>query len=205
MLVASIAAAALAAAATAPVRHVVVNVAAAQDVPAAALAIMRDEASAIWRDSGVELTWHAGLRAAADEIVVVVGGVVRPAHQDGTLPLGWIVFDDPETPTQQIYLSRASALDLIAKSSSATGGIGRMPPLERDAYLGRAMGRALAHELGHYLLGSKAHTETGLMKASHTAWEFFSLGRVGFGIDAAQRAQLDVRLSRTECAATGIR
>ena len=39
--------------------------------------------------------------------------------------------------------------------------------------LARAMGRALAHEMGHYLLASKEHTKNGLMQAHRTATEFF--------------------------------
>ena len=33
--------------------------------------------------------------------------------------------------------------------------------------MGRLLGRSLAHELGHYLLGSRGHTEEGLMRASY--------------------------------------
>ena len=33
-----------------------------------------------------------------------------------------------------------------------------MPLAQREMLLARAMGRALAHELGHYLLASKIHT-----------------------------------------------
>jgi hypothetical protein len=60
--------------------------------------------------------------------------------------------------------------------------------------LGRAMGRALAHEIGHYLLASKLHTARGLMQASHTASEFFGADRRSFAIDAAQRQAVAARL-----------
>jgi hypothetical protein len=70
------------------------------------------------------------------------------------------------------------------------------------------MGRALAHELGHSLLASKAHSAQGLMKARLTASELFSLPRDRFGIDAQQRAAIagrlaPVLLARTEPPAAG--
>ena len=34
-----------------------------------------------------------------------------------------------------------------------------MPIFEREMLMARAMGRALAHELGHYFLASKEHTQ----------------------------------------------
>ena len=48
-----------------------------------------------------------------------------------------------------------------------------MPIFEREVLMARAIGRALAHELGHYFLASKEHTKKGLMKAHRTAVEFF--------------------------------
>ena len=56
------------------------------------------------------------------------------------------------------------------------------------------MGRALAHELGHYLLASKVHTARGLLKASRTAAELFSIERAGFKIDPLQRQQIAARM-----------
>ena len=60
--------------------------------------------------------------------------------------------------------------------------------------LARAMGRALAHELGHYLLASKAHTQRGLMKPVMTAVELFMPDASVFRIDPAQRRAVAARL-----------
>jgi Zn-dependent peptidase ImmA (M78 family) len=56
------------------------------------------------------------------------------------------------------------------------------------------MGRALAHELGHYLLASKAHTERGLMKAIMTASELFMPDARAFRLEPAQRRSVAARL-----------
>ena len=56
------------------------------------------------------------------------------------------------------------------------------------------MGRALAHELGHYLLASKVHTRGGLMKAVLTALELFTPDASGFRIEPAQRGAIAARV-----------
>ena len=69
-----------------------------------------------------------------------------------------------------------------------------MPPGEVDVLLGRVLGRALAHELGHYLLRSGRHTRRGLMRGDRTIQEFLSAGRRGFEVDAAQRVVVAARI-----------
>jgi hypothetical protein len=69
-----------------------------------------------------------------------------------------------------------------------------MPVMQRETLLGRAMGRALAHELGHYLLASKVHTQRGLMKPIMTAFELFMPDASAFRIDPAQRRTVAARL-----------
>ena len=76
---------------------------------------------------------------------------------------------------------------------AVVGIVAQMPIAQRETLLARAMGRALAHELGHYLLASKAHTERGLMKAIPTAVELFMPDSRPFRIDPAQRRAVQAR------------
>ena len=69
-----------------------------------------------------------------------------------------------------------------------------MPIAQQHTMLGRAMGRALAHELGHYLLASKVHTRQGLMKAVLTAVELFMPDVSGIRVEPAQRVAIAARL-----------
>jgi hypothetical protein len=55
------------------------------------------------------------------------------------------------------------------------------------------MGRALAHEIGHYLLASKAHTDKGLMATRRSAYELFSAERARFAIDAGEQGAMAAR------------
>jgi hypothetical protein len=54
--------------------------------------------------------------------------------------------------------------------------------------MGRLLGRSLAHELGHYLLGSRLHTEEGLMRRSYAHKDGKSKARGCFALDADQAA-----------------
>src|SRR4029453_1036018 len=45
------------------------------------------------------------------------------------------------------------------------GPFERLPNILYDLFLARGLGRALAHEIGHYLLGTSRHTARGLMRA----------------------------------------
>jgi hypothetical protein len=135
-----------------------------------------DEADAVWRPSGVTFAWDTESRGSAPAALRIVVDDERGAASGGLPPLGWITFDAGDTPGRLIHLSFANAVALLDESS-VLGDRTRMPIAQRETYLGRALGRALAHELGHYLLASKRHTPTGLMKGTLTAAELFSFER----------------------------
>ena len=185
---------------------VVVTVFSAAGVPAKLVSGLLAETSAIWRTSGVEFVWQRAVQEIVpyarlaetgpyqSSTLRVVIGDQRGSSRDRTMPLGWIVFDDEHDPQREIYLSYANARSLLESARGVVGVIEQMPHAQREILLGRAMGRALAHELGHYLLASKVHTPHGLLKASRTSSELFAFGCAGFGIDAVQRQQIVARM-----------
>jgi hypothetical protein len=56
------------------------------------------------------------------------------------------------------------------------------------------LGRALAHEIGHFLLGTRTHAERGLMRAQFTAKEFVDLRPGTFTLDTKATAWLARRV-----------
>ncbi len=58
---------------------------------------------------------------------------------------------------------------------------------------GRALGQVVAHELYHVLLGTVAHSQSGLSKAAHSSLD---LGRVSYGFDSGVREKLLAALGR---------
>lgn len=172
-----------------------VNVSVASDIPASLVTRALAETDAIWRTAGVEFIWR---REPSEPVTgalhVIIGHQLRPVREGG-LALGWIYFDE-STPGQRIYISYANAHQLMLDSPGVIGPQDRMPLFEREVLMARALGRALAHELGHYFLASKVHTNNGLMKAHRTASEFFGPDERPFKLDGAQRSLITARLVR---------
>ena len=184
----------------------IVNVTAAPEMSPELVARILEETDAVWRPTGITFVWRRAARrvvpySLASEAGPYVPKTLRLTIGDNRgegngarLPLGWIVFDDVTTPEQEIYVSRANAEQLMLNARGVIGLVGQMPAMQRDALLARAMGRSLAHELGHYLLASKVHTPRGLMKAVLTASELFSPDASAFQIEPAQRRAVAARL-----------
>ena len=183
----------------------IVTVMAASDISPRLVTAVLAEADAIWRQGGVTFNWrrapHVTPGAQAAELGPYIPNTLRLTigdsrgiGRDGRLPLGWIVFDDVTVPEQEIYLSHVNAQAMMESSRGVVGIIDQMPVSQRETLMARAMGRALAHELGHYLLATKVHTPRGLMKAVLTAVELFAPDAGPFRIEPAQRRTVAARL-----------
>jgi hypothetical protein len=206
MLITSLAAVALAtslaaASTPSPLPPLVVTVTEMTEMPPRLVPRVLEEANAIWNAVGVTFVWRRVTPQAAarmDQVPAatalrIVIGPARGIAGENRVPLGWIQFDD-DGPAREVYVSYRNAVDYLIGSEGVVGIASQMTVLEREIYLSRAMGRALAHELGHYLLASKDHTRRGLMRATHTASDFFDAQRGAFAIDASQRQLVAARL-----------
>jgi hypothetical protein len=194
---------------TSSIPPMAITVASAATMSPTLVAQVLAETEAVWRAAGLTLVWRrssgATPRARVIEpapcetatLRVVIGNERGPeadARRDNATALGWIMFDDPTTPEPEIYVSYENVLAYMTGATAVVGLIDRMTIAQREMLLARAMGRALAHEIGHYLLASKVHTARGLMQAAHTAYDFFGTDRRTFALDAAQRQAVAARL-----------
>jgi hypothetical protein len=207
-LAVALASALSAGAAPASLPPIVVSVVEAPGVPAAIVTNLLAEAAEIWRAVGVAFRWERSAARGAvpdprtpdtgpvlpSRLRVIVGND-RGAARDHRTPLGWIVFEGEHHPLPEIYLSHWNATTLLAASRTVVGIFEQMPLMRREQLIGRAMGRALAHELGHYLLASKVHTKRGVLQASRTAGELFGQSRDAFSVDLWQRHTIAARLT----------
>ena len=181
---------------------IVVSISASADVSPSLVGHVVDETNAIWKPAGVTFVWQRDGQQPSTEVAVAIGHD-RGSAQSHIAPIGWIVFDGGR-PERRMYLSIENAVALLDGTRGPREPASEMPLLERETYLGRALGRALAHELGHYLLADKTHTTTGLMKANFSAAEFFTPDRSRFTLTAAQQAIVAARVDQTPLiAATG--
>ena len=177
-----------------PPMPVIVDVSVTVKAPPALIHAMLDEASAIWCAAGVTFAWQQHTPRLPSRPAISVGNA-RGTLVDGALPLGWIRFVTPETPERDIYVSLANAHTLLEQYSRLTEARRVVLMNPEDVLLGRALGRALAHELGHYLLGSKAHSARGLMQGRRSTSDLFETERLRrFDIDAQQRTLIAARL-----------
>jgi len=103
------------------------------------------------------------------------------------------------SPTAQDGNRRAFGYSLIDATTGAgtlsTVYVDRVDWLASTGKVARAdvLGRAIAHELGHLMLGSNAHTDRGLMRETWTADELTRNRPEDWQFSAPQRASLRAR------------
>jgi hypothetical protein len=125
----------------------------------------RTTAEAILRDAGIESAWrecrsHRGPASAsgdscADQVMdgeVIVRIVSAPPAQ----PAGSLGFSYVDAETRRGTLATVFADRVYSTASRLRTNVGRL------------LGRVIAHEVGHLLLGTSRHSETGLMRADWT-------------------------------------
>ena len=161
-------------------------------VPPALVAAAIDEAAAIWAAYGVDVRMLGPNDAEHDRAVKLAVTLATPiAAQErrmATGALGSIVFtgDAPE-PTIALYPDAASALIAAVASSRRENS---WPAAPRDQVLARVLGRALAHEIGHFLLRSKSHSTAGLMRAEQIGTDLIAPDHRGFALSADEVRRL---------------
>jgi hypothetical protein len=146
------------------------------EVSKPAIRTMRTEADRIWASNAVAIEWLIPGEAsnAPADVVALVGpdsrtrlqarekdqrtlGCFRAHRQDNGVPV-IIVF--PERATQMVR-------------GWMTGLGARSPAGWLEERTGTLLGRVLAHEIGHYLIGP-GHTEAGLMRAQFEYGDLWS-------------------------------
>jgi hypothetical protein len=164
------------------VQPIPVDVIAPPDVTDSLVRRICTEADMIWAPAGVTFEWHRVVATTSPWRLHVTIEDRRKAADDWSAALGWVTVRG-ERVEPSIYLSRASVEDLLLR----TAGHNHAPLETHDVLVGRALGRALSHELGHYLLKVKGHTAHGLMRATWPSDEFFAINRSGFELSSEER------------------
>lgn len=127
------------------------------------------QAAAIWRPYGIVVgAEHDLTMCPADtptEAVTVVMSDVSAISAKLQLPrLGQIDFAADGTPDSEIVIASEYLQNEVEKASWSGQPLGNRPQTLRRQAAGRAIGRVLAHELGHYLLRMPGHGPRGLMR-----------------------------------------
>ena len=120
---------------------------------------MRNEAERIWLREGVQLRWHRAsdvLDAARVLRLEIVDEYAGSAAAHAEYALGDF---RPSVGTVRVSLSSAAQATAAGLSSL----LRPQQPFDYPLALGCVLGRAIAHEIGHGLLGP-AHSRSGLMQ-----------------------------------------
>jgi hypothetical protein len=150
------------------------------------VALAKEEIETIWRRYQVEIVWEPHWSPTTGAIMpdLFIQFVEGPAPTKNNSAIAWIPFASG-APLPYARVSRPAALQLLAvKSWFDERRILDASPDVQTRALGRIIGRALAHEIGHFLIGVPAHAKDGLMRASidasiltHPGREYFKLQR----------------------------
>lgn len=149
------------------------------------------EAAAIWAPYGFALEGaDACGRSAAETLLLTIGiaGTAMPGRPP--IVLGTIVFAPDGTPEPRIMLFLDVILRFVASARVLGSVEWQWPRLLREQIVGRILGRVLAHEIGHYVLGDRRHTSAGLMRSMQRSDELAAPSRAGFTLSTEQAAQL---------------
>ena len=148
------------------------------------------EATAVWAPYGVDIrvaTAGEAARPGAVSLAVTLSLSRRPgtdAHALGSIPF------HGDLPEPAIVLYPAAASDLVT-ATAAGDGDAEWPAAYREIVLGRALGRALAHEIGHFLLRSPDHSRVGLMRARQSMADLMAFERGKMFLSRPEQDRLD--------------
>ena len=160
---------------------------AADSLPASSKRALISEADSIWKHARIRLKWLSGGAAAADGLTLRVLVMPQTVAASGEEP--WAVGE-----LLRFEGSHAIAIASIAGARRVVDESQRFQILDlpalHDYRLGLVLGRAVAHEIGHYLLQTNVHSEHGLMRATIDAREFADPHAMTFRLDEEARARL---------------
>ncbi len=152
------------------------------NLPSVSRQVLTTEAERIWGREGVDIEWSVPSLASessdAPLRVMVVARSTPVVRSQRHWPVAELM---PEaTPRALAIASIASAQRVVDEASRMVLLDARAPA---DYRLGLVLGRAVAHEIGHFLLATATHADKGLMRATVDAREFAGVGGEPFRLD----------------------
>jgi len=163
---------------------------------------MMSEAAAIWAPYGVVIRWTDGVSSdrclSADASVAVQVDNATPERPPSAraLILGTTRVASSRAGPVPIRVDYSAVDRLLGSLTAAKLGhiIGREQLAPSD--VGRALGRVLAHEIGHVLLVGSAHPRHGLMRACFLPSELVDYRRRAYTLSSAEVPRLAERAAR---------
>jgi len=160
---------------------------------------MQDEASAIWRRYGVQIQWPASrLEAHCPRVLGSFDVLVEyqrssATHARASTVLGSTRVVPARIDRVGIYVDYDETQCLIESVGQSQVTILAGHPDIGPADIGRALGRILAHEIGHVVLGAPRHQPFGLMRRSFAPAELVTRQRRAYTLSKKEVERLCLR------------
>jgi hypothetical protein len=187
-----------------------VDVTAILPMPDRQLNAMIDEVAALWVPYGVSFTWittpqQEGLPGAIQTVRVVDDGCrraqvcapdeTRRSEEPSIKGIGRAIFVEGKTSAEDtLFVSVDRVAHIVLGTEFGGRPVTDWPLSVRADLVGRALGRVLAHELGHYLLGLREHSQDGLMRPLFRTDQLIEPWRRRFELQKTLRPLLRERL-----------
>jgi len=169
-------------------------------ISAAELKAAQQESSRLWAPYGVELVWlkrkSECQRLSSPLACLYIVFTMKPLISGRRVEagsLGQVDFSPDGQPLSEIRVAYEAVATLLARWDRRFGLDG--PKLFRAEVVGRALGRVVAHEIGHILMGTRTHSSSGLMRHSFRASDLASWSSHTFALRPLEMAAIDARLA----------
>jgi hypothetical protein len=176
-----------------PLVHLAIAFAPTPALPPAVMAAAIVEAARLWAPYGVDVQpARSGGPApgAATTLTVVAAEPSSAERLRAPGALAAIEFGACGLPRPRIAIYAADVSGFIGHTRVLGASEGQWPRAMRDQILGRAVGRVLAHEIGHYVLRTPGHAGHGLMRAEQRPDDLVAPNRDALGLSPGEIARL---------------
>lgn len=153
---------------------------------------VRDEVMRIWTPYGLAIEWRTVPGAHVPGTVSIM---VRETFRHvpgprtrGGVAIAWTMFNEIG-PLPYIRASAEAARDVAAAARIAGREVLGLPETTQHRFIALVIGRSIAHEVGHYLLGRR-HSAIGLMRQVIPPDDYFGARDLHFSLTGAEVAAL---------------
>ena len=155
-----------------------------------------DEVRRIWSAAGLRITFarYADPVPVGEGVISV--RIVREEWQRGETPILGRTFHDRHKQSTSIFISASGLQKFLGQAQFRGRSLRQLPSALVGELEARALGRVLAHELGHCLLRDGDHSQRGLMRPSYTPDDLVSAHVQPFSLGLDERLALQRAVAR---------